>query len=71
MDDYERAQPGNLLLSVRHSHATLALLAGVSLRAVQDAGHADPHARRRYDRGRRSFDRSDTYSVASYLAAVS
>lgn len=55
--------------SLRHGFVTLALDAGVPLRDVQDAaGHADPRTTRRYDRGRRSLDRSATYAVATYLA---
>lgn len=40
----------------------------VPLRDVQDAaGHADPRATRRYDRGRMSLDRHATYAVAAWV----
>ena len=55
--------------SMRHSFATLALDAGVSLRDLQDAmGHKDPRTTRRYDRARGALDRSPGYALATYLA---
>jgi integrase/recombinase XerD len=55
--------------SMRHTHATLALDAGVALRDLQDSmGHADPRTTRRYDRARGQLERSSAYSVASALA---
>jgi integrase/recombinase XerD len=56
--------------ALRHSYATLALNAGVSLRDLQDAlGHKDPRTTRRYDRSRGLLDRSPGYDLAKYLAA--
>lgn len=57
--------------ALRHTHATLALDAGASLRDLQDAlGQRDPRTTRRYDRARGHLDRSTAYSVASHLAAA-
>lgn len=54
--------------SLRHTHATLALDAGVPLRDLQDSmGHADPRTTRRYDRARGRLERSSAYSVAASL----
>lgn len=54
---------------LRHTHATLALDAGVPLRDLQDSmGHADPRTTRRYDRARARLERSSAYAVASALA---
>lgn len=54
---------------LRHTHATLALDAGVPLRDLQDSmGHADPRTTRRYDRARARLERSSSYTVASVLA---
>lgn len=54
---------------LRHTHATLALDAGVPLRDLQDSmGHADPRTTRRYDRARARLERSSSYAVASVLA---
>lgn len=54
---------------LRHTHATLALDAGVPLRDLQDSmGHADPRTTRRYDRARARLERSSAYAVASVLA---
>lgn len=54
---------------LRHTHATLALDAGVPLRDLQDSmGHADPRTTRRYDRARGRLERSSAYSVAAALA---
>lgn len=55
--------------SLRHTHATLALDAGVTLHDLQDSmGHADPRTTRRYDRARGRLEKSSAYSVASALA---
>lgn len=54
---------------LRHTHATLALDAGVPLRDLQDSmGHADPRTTRRYDRARARLERSSAYAVASALS---
>lgn len=54
---------------MRHTFATLALDAGVSLRDLQDAmDHKDPRTTRRYDRARGRLDRSPGYTLAAYLA---
>jgi integrase/recombinase XerD len=54
--------------SLRHTHATLALDAGVPLRDLQDSmGHADPRTTRRYDRARARLERSSAYAVAAVL----
>lgn len=54
---------------LRHTHATLALDAGVPLRDLQDSmGHADPRTTRRYDRARARLERSSAYVVAGVLA---
>ncbi|MDQ1124887.1 tyrosine-type recombinase/integrase [Microbacterium trichothecenolyticum] len=54
---------------LRHTHATLALDAGVPLRDLQDSmGHADPRTTRRYDRARARLERSSAYAVASVLS---
>lgn len=55
--------------SLRHTHATLALDAGVALHDLQDSmGHADPRTTRRYDRARGRLEKSSAYAVASALA---
>lgn len=55
--------------SLRVAFITGAREAGVPLEDVQDAaGHADPRATRRYDRGRHSLDRHASYAVTSWLA---
>jgi len=55
--------------SLRHTHATLALDAGVTLADLQDSmGHADPRTTRRYDRARGRLERSSAYTVAQALA---
>jgi integrase/recombinase XerD len=52
--------------SLRHTFATLALDAGVSLRDLQDAmGHADPRTTRRYDRSRHNLDRHPAHVLAT------
>ncbi|MEW9530572.1 tyrosine-type recombinase/integrase [Microbispora sp. NPDC049125] len=57
--------------SLRHSFATLALDAGVSLREVQDAmGHIDPRTTRGYDRSRFSLDRHPAMRLVSFLGGV-
>lgn len=54
---------------LRHTHATLALDAGVPLRDLQDSmGHADPRTTRRYDRARARLERSSAYAVAGVLS---
>lgn len=54
--------------SLRHTHATLALDAGVTLRDLQDSlGHADPRTTRRYDRARGKLERSSAHAVAQVL----
>lgn len=55
--------------SLRHTHATLALDAGATLRDLQGSmAHADPRTTRRYDRARGRLERSSAYTVASALA---
>jgi len=55
--------------SLRVAFITGAREAGVPLEDVQDAaGHADPRATRRYDRGRHSLDRHASYAVTAWLA---
>jgi integrase/recombinase XerD len=54
----------------RHAFITAALDAGVPLRDVQEASHADPRTTTRYDRARASLDRHATYIVAAYLAGA-
>lgn len=55
--------------SLRHTHATLALDAGVTLHDLQDSmGHADPRTTRRYDRARGRLEKSSAYTVANALA---
>lgn len=52
--------------SLRHTFATDALDAGVSLRDLQDAmGHADPRTTRRYDRARHNLDRHPAHVLAT------
>ena len=52
--------------SLRHTFATDALDAGVSLRDLQDAmGHADPRTTRRYDRARHNLDRHPAHILAT------
>lgn len=54
--------------SLRHTHATLALDAGIPLRDLQDSlGHADPRTTRRYDRARGRLERSSAHAVAQIL----
>jgi site-specific recombinase XerD len=56
--------------AMRHSFATLYLDAGGSLGDLQrDMGHADPRTTRRYDRTRRTPNRSPGDVVAAYLAS--
>jgi site-specific recombinase XerD len=55
--------------SLRHTFATIALDAGVSLHSLQDSmGHADPRTTRRYDRARNNLQKSAGYDVARALA---
>lgn len=55
--------------SLRHTDATLALDAGLSLRDLQDLmGHVDPRTTRRYDRARGRLERSSAYTMAAALA---
>lgn len=55
--------------SMRHTHATLALDAGVTLHDLQDSmGHADPRTTRRYDRARGRLEKASGYAVANVLA---
>lgn len=55
--------------SLRHTHATMALDAGVTLRDLQDSmGHADPRTTRRYDRARGKLERSSAHAVAQMLS---
>ena len=56
--------------TLRHAFITAALDAGVPLRNVQAASHADPRTTMRYDRARGSLDRHATYIVAAYLAGA-
>jgi integrase/recombinase XerD len=56
--------------SIRHTTTTHALAAGAALHEVQDLmGHADPRTTRRYDRARRSLDRSPAHRLAEAMAA--
>lgn len=56
--------------SLRHTFATVALDAGVSLRDLQDAmGHADPRTTRRYDRARHNLDRHPAHVLATKFGA--
>ena len=56
--------------SLRHTFATDALDAGVSLRDLQDAmGHADPRTTRRYDRARHNLDRHPAHVLATRFGA--
>jgi len=57
--------------TLRHAFITAALDAGVPLRDVQAASHADPRTTIRYDRARGSLDRHATYLVAAYVAGAS
>jgi integrase/recombinase XerD len=58
--------------TLRHAFITAALDAGIPLRDVQEAAsHADPRTIIRYDRGRVSLDRHETYIVATFLAGAS
>jgi integrase len=53
---------------LRHTAATLALDAGVSLRMVQEMlGHRDPRTTMRYDRSRTNLDNSAVHTVAGLL----
>lgn len=55
--------------SLRHSIATYLLDQGEELHVVQDLlGHADPRTTRRYDRARRSLDRSPAYRLGQDFA---
>lgn len=55
--------------SMRHTHATMALDAGVTLHDLQDSmGHTDPRTTRRYDRARGRLEKASSYAVASVLA---
>lgn len=55
--------------SLRHAYATLALSNGVALHDVQDAlGHASADTTQRYNRARRSLDKSPSNRIASILA---
>ena len=56
--------------TLRHAFITAALDAGVPLRDVQYASHADPRTTTRYDRARTSLDRHATYLVAAYVAGA-
>ena len=42
--------------------------AGLDLRDVQFARHADPRTTMRYDRARKHLDRHPNYILASYMA---
>lgn len=49
---------------LRHTHATLALGAGVALHHLQDSlGHKDPRTTRRYDRARTRLENSSARTV--------
>ena len=56
--------------TLRHAFITASLDAGVPLRDVQEASHADPRTTMRYDRARGSLDRHATYIVAAYIAGA-
>lgn len=54
--------------SLRHTFATLALDAGVSLRQVQvDMGHKDPKTTIRYDRARKRLKDAATYKLTEWI----
>lgn len=54
---------------LRHTHATLALRAGVALHHLQDSlGHKDPRTTRRYDRARTRLENSSARTVGDLLA---
>ena len=57
--------------SLRHTHATQALTAGVPLADVSVAlGHSDPRTTMRYDRARGALDRDPTHTLEAKLEAA-
>ena len=52
---------------LRHTFVTTMLDAGVDLRDVQIARHADPRTTMRYDRARKSLDRHPDHILAAYM----
>jgi integrase/recombinase XerD len=54
---------------LRHTFVTTMLDAGVDLRDVQIARHADPRTTMRYDRARKNLDRHPNYILAAYMAS--
>ena len=54
---------------LRHTFVTTMLDAGVDLRDVQIARHADPRTTMRYDRARTNLDRHPNYILAAYMAS--
>jgi integrase/recombinase XerD len=55
---------------LRHTFVTTMLDAGVDLRDVQIAGHADPRTTMRYDRARNNLDRHPNYILAGFMASA-
>lgn len=54
---------------LRHTHATLALGAGVALHHLQDSlGHKDPRTTRRYDRARTRLENSSARTVGDLFS---
>ena len=54
---------------LRHTYVTTMLDAGVALRDVHAARHADPRTTMRYDRARKNLDRHPNYILAAYMAS--
>lgn len=57
---------------LRRTFCTSGLIAGVSIRDMQNAmRHSDPRTTRRYDMGKTNLDRHAAHAVAAYLAGMS